>query len=306
MNPDLRARIQSHIDSNDVVLFMKGTRQMPQCGFSATVVQILDSLVDDYETVNVLADGDIRQGIKEYSDWPTIPQLYVKGEFLGGCDIVKDMFESGELQGSLGVEVKEVPPPQITISEAAAAALKGALQSDQEFVRLEIDGRYNHGLSVGPRGGGDVAVEASGVTILVDRMSAKRAEGVSIDFVDTPEGKAFKIDNPNEPPKVKPLSVQALKERLDESNDLHLYDVRTVAEREIAKIEGSVLLDREAQDAIMKLPKDTPLYFQCHSGRRSMQAAEFFINQGFKEVYNIEGGIDAWSRDIDPDVPRYD
>lgn len=306
MNPELRSRIQSHIDSNDVVLFMKGTPQMPQCGFSATVIQILDSLTDNYETVNVLADNDIRQGIKEFSEWPTIPQLYVKGEFLGGCDIVKDMFENGQLESSLGVELKEVEPPSIQISDSALAALSGALQSESEFVRLEIDGRFNHGLSVGPKGARDVAVEVSGVTLLVDRMSAGRANGVSIDFVDTPEGKAFKIDNPNEPPKVVQLPVKVLKERMDASADLKLFDVRNASEREIAKIDGSVLLDRAAQDGIMKLPKDTPLYFQCHTGRRSQQAAEFFLNQGFKEVYNIEGGIEAWSRDVDPDVPRYD
>jgi monothiol glutaredoxin len=77
---------------------MKGTRSFPQCGFSATVVQILNQLVPSYETINVLTDPAIREGIKEYAQWPTIPQLYVKGEFIGGCDIVKEMYASGELQ----------------------------------------------------------------------------------------------------------------------------------------------------------------------------------------------------------------
>lgn len=90
--------IDSEVKSNDIVLFMKGTPQFPQCGFSGQVVQILDYLGVDYKGVNVLADADIRQGIKDYSNWPTIPQLYVKGEFVGGCDIVREMFQSGELQ----------------------------------------------------------------------------------------------------------------------------------------------------------------------------------------------------------------
>ena len=102
LSDETRSRIASLIDSNRVVLFMKGDRRMPQCGFSATVVQILDSLVDDYATFDVLADAEVRQGLKEYSAWPTIPQLYVNGEFLGGCDIVREMYGSEELKKLLG------------------------------------------------------------------------------------------------------------------------------------------------------------------------------------------------------------
>ena len=90
-------RIRKQIESNDVVLYMKGTAVFPQCGFSAAVVQILSQLGVPFKDVNVLEDSDIRQGIKDFTDWPTIPQLYVKGEFVGGCDIVREMFQSGEL-----------------------------------------------------------------------------------------------------------------------------------------------------------------------------------------------------------------
>jgi len=90
--------IDNEVKSNDVVLFMKGTPGFPQCGFSGQVVQILDYLGLDYKGVNVLDSNELRQGIKEYSNWPTIPQLYVKGEFVGGCDIVREMFQAGELQ----------------------------------------------------------------------------------------------------------------------------------------------------------------------------------------------------------------
>jgi monothiol glutaredoxin len=90
--------IDSEVKANDVVLFMKGTPQFPMCGFSSQVVQILNYLGVPYKGVNVLEDEGIRQGIKEYSNWPTIPQLYVKGEFIGGCDIAREMFEAGELR----------------------------------------------------------------------------------------------------------------------------------------------------------------------------------------------------------------
>jgi len=94
-------RIQSEIGSSDVVLFMKGVPAAPQCGFSATVVQILSYLGVPFKAVNVLADPEIRDGIKQFSNWPTIPQLYVKSEFVGGCDIVREMFEEGELKSFL-------------------------------------------------------------------------------------------------------------------------------------------------------------------------------------------------------------
>ena len=95
---DAQDRIGDIVKSNDVVLFMKGTALFPQCGFSSRAIAILDRLEAKYETVDVLQDPEIRTGIKEYSDWPTIPQLYVKGEFVGGSDIMMEMFESGELQ----------------------------------------------------------------------------------------------------------------------------------------------------------------------------------------------------------------
>ena len=97
-NTDASQRIDALVKANDVVLFMKGTALFPQCGFSSRAIAILDRLGVQYETVDVLQDPEIRQGIKEYSDWPTIPQLYVKGEFVGGSDIMMEMFESGELQ----------------------------------------------------------------------------------------------------------------------------------------------------------------------------------------------------------------
>jgi monothiol glutaredoxin len=98
---DVQGWIDNEVKSNDMVLFMKGTSAMPMCGFSGQVVQILDYLGVPYKSIDVLADPAIRQGIKEYSSWPTIPQLYVKGEFIGGCDIVREMFQAGELQDML-------------------------------------------------------------------------------------------------------------------------------------------------------------------------------------------------------------
>ena len=98
MSNDIFKQIENEISSNDIVLFMKGTREFPQCGFSSVVASILDQLNVEYKDINILEDNELRQGIKDFSDWPTIPQLYVKGEFIGGCDIVKEMTLAGELQ----------------------------------------------------------------------------------------------------------------------------------------------------------------------------------------------------------------
>ena len=95
---DVNARIQALVDSSPVFLFMKGTPTFPQCGFSATVISILDHMGVQYDSANILEDAELRQGIKDFSNWPTVPQLYVSGEFVGGSDIMSEMFESGELQ----------------------------------------------------------------------------------------------------------------------------------------------------------------------------------------------------------------
>ena len=107
---DAKTFIDETVKNNDVVLFMKGTPQFPQCGFSGQVVQILDHVGAPYAGVNVLDNMDVREGVKEYSNWPTIPQLYVKGEFVGGCDIIRELFQAGELQEMLvqnGIEVEK-------------------------------------------------------------------------------------------------------------------------------------------------------------------------------------------------------
>src|SRR5271155_4383331 len=111
LSEPVRSQIESLVASKPVVLFMKGNRQFPQCGFSAQVVQILDEVAGTYETVNVLSDPALRDGIKEFSSWPTIPQLYVRGQFVGGCDIIKEMHASGELQKLLGADRPPAAPP---------------------------------------------------------------------------------------------------------------------------------------------------------------------------------------------------
>ena len=285
---------------------MKGTRQMPQCGFSAATIGILDSIVPEYTTVNVLEDQAIREGIKQYSSWPTIPQLYVNGEFMGGCDVAKQMFNTGALHEALGVSPPDRTPPEISISDEAAAVIGNALRSQPgAAVHLSIDSRWQHNFSLGPVEGHEVKAQSNGVEILMDVATAQKAKGMKVSMEDTLQGRGLKIENPNAPAPVKQLRAEALKQMLDSGDKPALFDVREPHEIERARIEGSKPLTEAVMDEINALPKDTPLVFYCHFGQRSQAAAEHFRLQGFTSVHSLVGGIDAWSREVDPSVPRY-
>jgi monothiol glutaredoxin len=170
---------------------------------------------------------------------------------------------------------------------------------------LELDREFHPALSIGPKPETAIISEASGLRIAMDRLSATRADGIDIDYIETPNGAAFKVNNPNEPAKVKALAVTALKEKMDRKEPLRLIDVRRPDEWETARIEGAELLDSDLMDKILELPKDTMLVMQCHHGHRSQRAAEQLAERGFTEVYNLTGGIDAWSAQVDASVPRY-
>src|SRR5450432_1485266 len=139
-----RTQIEVLLHQHPVVLFMKGTRDAPRCGFSAATVGLLNELLPDYFSVDVLADAELREGIKVYGNWPTIPQLYVKGELVGGADIVQSMYTSGQLQELFGLPQPDRTPPQIAISDAAANAIRDALADAEPGVALHlaIDARY--------------------------------------------------------------------------------------------------------------------------------------------------------------------
>jgi monothiol glutaredoxin len=200
LDVEVRAQIESVIASNKVVLFMKGTPQQPQCGFSATVIGILNNVVADYATADVLADPGIRDGIKEYSQWPTIPQLYIDNEFVGGCDVVQQMYTSGDLHRALGLEPVEQKVPEITITDSAAAAIREVADGQADTaVHLTVDAGWNHQFSLGPVKGHEIKVTSNGIEVHFDLDSAQRADGLVVDMTDSPEGAGFSISNPNAP-----------------------------------------------------------------------------------------------------------
>lgn len=213
--PDAQDRIRTLVHEDRIVLFMKGDPDRPQCGFSARTVGVLHGLGVEFTHVDVLMDPDVREAIKTYSDWPTIPQLYVDGTFVGGCDIVLEMHADGSLQALLGIEPAAEPPP---IQQTSPADVAGWLERGEPFQFL---------------------------------------------------------------------------------------DVRTHQEFEWASVPGARLLTADQLPQLETLPRDTRIAFLCHHGIRSQAAARAFQTLGFSDLHNIVGGIEAWSLEVDPAVPRY-
>lgn len=301
----VRNKIEDYVNSSKVVLFMKGTPQQPQCGFSAKTVAALDSIIPDYVAVNVLDDSEIREGIKVYGNWPTIPQLYIDGELVGGCDIVLTMLNSGELHQTLGMEQPDRTAPEITVTPAAAEKILEAMEGHEGIaLHFEIDANWSSQFNLAPSQGHEIASESNGIKVLMDIATAQRARGAVIDWVSTMQGEGLAIDLPQAPAPVKQMTVQELAEKL-KAGEITLVDVRGPDERARASIEGSIALDRETIEELEKMPKDTSMAFLCHHGNSSMGAAEYFRKQGFTNVSNVAGGIHAWSMEIDSSVPGY-
>ncbi|HEY1139773.1 MAG TPA: rhodanese-like domain-containing protein, partial [Lysobacter sp.] len=250
---------------------------------------------------------EIREGIKQYGDWPTIPQLYVGGELVGGSDIIEQMVNSGELHSLLGLPAPDRTPPSVTITPGAVGMLRDALANagDGYALQVDVDARFNAKLQLAPVDANAIAVEQGGVRAQFDMASARRANGMTIDWVDDERGRGLVIDNPNAPPQVKTMAVVEASARAA-AGSLTLVDVRPPEERALAAVNVPFsVLDGDALSHLEALPKDTPLAFLCHHGGRSAQAAEHFRGLGFREVYNIEGGIEAWALEADEHVPRY-
>ena len=300
-----REKIENIIEQNRVVLFMKGTPKAPMCGFSSKTVGLLESILDDYESVDVLEDQEVRDGIKVYGNWPTIPQLYIDGELVGGCDIITAMFNNTELHEMLGVEAPDRTPPEVTITDAAAEKILEAMAGHEGIgLHFAVDASWQTQFNVAPAEGHEIMIETNGITMFFDLASAQRANGAVIDWVDTLEGSGLTIHLPAAPEPVKQMSVTELKENL-ENDSVILIDVRGSEERALASLDAAKSMDGEIMKELETMPKETALAFICHIGNRSQVAGEYFRKQGFTNISNVAGGIDAWSKEIDSSVPVY-
>lgn len=200
LSADTRTRIESILSSHEVVLFMKGSPQRPQCGFSMKASSIVGGLVAEYAHVDVLQDPEIREGIKAFGQWPTIPQLYVRGELIGGSDIIEQMMNSGELHELLGGAAPDRTPPTITITDEAAGQIRKAMAEQGEGLALHmaVDVTFNSRFELKPATGNEISATSNGITVHFDLASAPRANGIVIDWVDNGvRGAGLSITNPN-------------------------------------------------------------------------------------------------------------
>jgi monothiol glutaredoxin len=305
LDPTTRDRIETLLKDHRVVLFMKGDRQQPMCGFSATATNMLNELLPEYRTVNVLDDPEIREGIKAYGQWPTIPQLYVAGELVGGADIIRQMYTSGELHTLFGAAAPDRTPPTITITDAAAEAIRQGTGNAQDLaLHLEIGPDHSAGFQLAPAGEHDIVAHANGLEVHFDPASAQRAKGIVIDWVSTVQGEGLSLKFPGAQ-EIKSLSVLELKTRLA-ANSITLIDVRPAQGRaQAAPLAQARVLEEEGYESLAALPKDTALAFICHHGTSSRAMAERFAAHGFSNIHNVEGGMDAWASEVDSGVPRY-
>lgn len=306
MREELKQKIDALINDHAVVLFMKGSKDRPQCGFSKQVVEVLNSLTDDFITVDVLMDPELREAIKIYSSWPTIPQLYINREFIGGCDIVLDLAAKNELPKLLGL-LKAETKPAITISKKAQEAFRQAAMDKEanESIRISISQGCEYGLSFSKKNNDDFVYAEDGFEIVIDPYSAAYAEGMKVDYKEDHLEAGFSFECGHDDEEVHELSATELKSWLDEGEDVLVIDVRPQFERDMAKLSCAKPLFAMSEQDIDELDKDHPIVFHCHHGGRSRRVAEEWQAKGFKNLYNLSGGIDAWSRLVDRNVPVY-
>ena len=294
LDPATRERIEQMVTGNRVMLFMKGTPQMPQCGFSSQTAGALDTLLSgSYASFNVLEDNAIREGIKEYGDWPTIPQLYVDGELVGGCDIVMEMFNAGELHEMFGLEAPDRTPPEIEISDKAAEKIGEFLAAyPGQFLHFKIGSDWNAQFHLGPKAGTEIASTVGELTLLMDLASAQRARGAKIDWVESVQGEGLKLDLPGAPPPVKQLQADELQQRLNAAEHMVVVDTRSEGDRQRAPLDFAKPLDSGLMAELADADRKTPLVFVCNQGVSSQGVAEHYRKQGFTEVYNLEDGVE--------------
>lgn len=295
LDPAIREKIEAQLASHRVVLYLKGTPQMPQCGFSARTVAMLDELLaGDYAGVNVLEDPEIREGIKVFGDWPTIPQLYVEGELIGGCDIVGEMFNTGELHELFDLEKPDRTPPEITITDKAAEKIQEFLDAyPGNHLHFAIDAGWDANFQVGPQQGSEIESSSNGISLLMDLSTAQRARGAVIDWVEGVQGEGLKLDLPGAPAPVEQMTPAELQDRLNSGERLLVIDTRSEVDRQRKPLEFARALDAELMAELKDGDPHLPLIFVCNVGESSQHYAEHYRKQGYVQVYNLVGGADA-------------
>jgi len=303
---EVEKKIQSLISEFPIVLFMKGNRENPQCGFSAEIVKILDHYVPFYETCDVLLDPDLREGIKEFSEWPTIPQLYVRKQFIGGCDIMKELHQAGALIKILGLKLTGLQVPKVSLSDSAYERCLYFLRVSYIYhaVRISVSARYAYSLQVDDLRLGDMELKYKKIQLIFSKPTASRIDGMRIEFVESEMKRGFKFINPSFPSRVKLIKVSDLKALVIKEKRFTIFDTRTQNEWDDSNIQNSKLLLGLSRNDMERISKNESIIFYCNKGKHSRAIAEKFRFNGFSNVYSLIGGIEEWNKEKKPDSIR--
>ena len=220
------------------------------------------------------------------------------GELVGGCDIITEMYNSGELHDVLGVAKPDRTPPEVTITDKAAENIRAGMQGhDGLALHMSVDNEWRPAFTLQAPQPGAIVSQANGIELHFDLPSAQRAQGAMIDWIDAVDGSGLDVSLPAAPVPIKRLQPAELKTMLEAGTAPLIVDVRSPDDRQqLAPIEGAIGLDKDMLTELQNRPKDTAIVFVCNVGNSSMGAAEHFRKLGFSDVYNLEGGMQAWSQ----------
>lgn len=314
-------KVKEIVESEPLVVFAKGTKEAPRCGFSARAIDIVKSLGKPFTVVDILADPTIRPALVAFSDFPTSPQLFVKGELVGGSDIVQELYQAGELQRQVyaafgeewtdeaaGEAPFEVTPP-------ALEKLKSFRESKDEFVRVDITimgSERNHALSLETKAlPTDLRWTIDGLGFAVDPKIRGEFDKLKIDWVDNNGSQGFAVTDIGDPPKpavpatVSPDEALALVEdgKDGDGGKVWLVDVREESEWKTGHAAEAILLPMskfEQQVGEVGFGKDDTILLYCASGGRSGMAVEQLRKQGFRKARNL-GGVANWKGELSKD-----
>jgi monothiol glutaredoxin len=310
--------IQEVVTKDKIVVFAKGTKEVPRCGFSGRAIQIFQSFNKPFEVVDILSDPTIRPALVQFSQWPTTPQIYLDGEFIGGSDIITEMQKSGELEkkvlNSFGEEYKEVQEDErVSITDEAASKVKDFMEDDFEFLRLAVtikgdDRAYSLELDSHTSAATDLKWKVKGLTVIIAKSMSDLFEKMDVSWVNKNGNEGFAIKEAGTPPALPvPIDIakadmaQLMRSEL-EAGKLWIVDVREADEWKSGHGEEAVhlplsRLEKEWKDSGFD-PKDT-LIFYCAAGKRSLSAANHFRHKlGFPNTRSLVGGIGNYPANI--------
>jgi monothiol glutaredoxin len=298
MSDKVLSRLVALAPTNEIAVFCAGSN--PLSPETLYLVTWLEQRGAQFSLVDAEGDSGLSPFLLEERHQRKFPILCVRGRVVGVGAVLRPLAESGQL-ARLIEEPVESRPPVMAASSRAVEMMRKALRTPDDVIRLFVSANLHHELGVDERRPSDVELTLGGVTIVLDRESSSRAEGVAIDWVERSEGSGFRIDNPHEPEGLREVGCEALAQLLDGPQAPLLVDARTEDEFLAGRLQVARLLDNDLLDALPHLDRRTPLAFYCENGRRSRRAAQRHVELGFKVVFVLLGGLQAWQRHFGPE-----